>query len=350
MNTNNLTLSNNDKLALISNISTMLSAGIPILETIDSLLEDSKGNSRKILETLKEDLMQGKHMYASLEKFPLIFDKVTANIVKASEEAGALETTLKDLKTQIKKQMEFTDKVKSAVTYPVFIFFVFVAVILMILIIVVPKISTVFLNLRIPLPLPTRILIFLSNTLLTYTFPVVAGTILFIILIVFLYKTQRQIILHMLFGLPLVDRLVRQIDLTQFSRAMYLLLSSGLTITNALELTEHVVMQKSVSLAIHDANNMVLAGRKLSDGFKDHKNIFSGIMIKIIEAGERTGTLEKSMQDISESLEYQVSNTLKTLTTILEPVMLVVVGIMVGGMMLSIIAPIYNIIGQVGTH
>src|SRR5205814_7011573 len=94
----------------------------------------------------------------------------------------------------------------------------------------------------------------------------------------------------------------------------------------------------------------VLEGKKISDAFKEYKNVFSGIMIKIIEAGERTGTLDKSMQDISEHLDYEVSNTLKTLTTVLEPLMLVMVGGLVGGMMLAIIAPIYSLIGQIGNR
>src|SRR6185369_11290339 len=156
INTKNVTLSGNDQIALVSNMYTMLSAGIPILETIDSLLQDSKGNQKKVLQTMKEDLGQGQHIYFSFAKFPKIFDKVTVNIVKASEEAGTLDVTLKDLTQTIKREMEFNDKIKSALIYPVFIMVVFVGVFLVILTFVVPKIGAVFTNLNADLPTPTK--------------------------------------------------------------------------------------------------------------------------------------------------------------------------------------------------
>lgn len=350
MRTETTNISNSEKLGLVSNLSTMLAAGIPILETVDSLLEDSKGNQKKVLETLREDLMQGKHVYASFARFPLVFDKVTVNLIKASEEAGKLDTSLKDLRDNIKREMEFMDKIKSALIYPILIMIVFAAVFLMILVVVIPKISTVFSRLKVDLPLPTKVLIFTSNILLTYTLPVIVGTIVVFALIVLLYKRQKRAFLHLTFSLPLISQLVKEIDLTRFSRSLYLLLSSGVTINNALELAQEVVLKKEVAKAIAHSREGILAGKKLSEGFKDSKKVIPGIMIKIIEAGEKTGTLDKSMQDVSEFLDYQVSGTLKTLTAVLEPVMLVIVGGLVGAMMLAIIAPIYSMIGQVGTR
>ena len=161
MNTKRLTLSSSDKLSFISNLSTMINAGIPILEAIDSLLEESKENTKKMLEIIREDLIQGKRVYASLSKFPEIFDKVTVNIIRASEEAGTLDIVLKDVKEETKKEIEFTDKIKSAITYPLLIVVIFFGVLLLILTVVIPKIATVFERLNIVLPLPTKILIFL---------------------------------------------------------------------------------------------------------------------------------------------------------------------------------------------
>ena len=166
MKTENITLSNNDKLGILSDLSTMLSAGIPLLESVNALLEDSKGNQKKLLEALRDDLTQGKHVYFTFSRFPNVFTRVTTNIVKASEEAGTLDVTLKDIKENLKKEIEFSDKVKSALIYPLFIVFVFFGVLLMILIVVIPKISSVFSRLKVDLPLPTKILIFMSNALL----------------------------------------------------------------------------------------------------------------------------------------------------------------------------------------
>lgn len=345
----NISISNNEKLSLISNLSTMLTAGIPILEAIDSLLEDTKGSQKKLLETLSNDLMQGKRVYYTFSRFPRIFDKVTVNIIKASEEAGTLDETLKDLVETIKKETEFNDKIRSAMVYPLFIMVVFVGLMLMILTVVVPKIATVFLRLKVELPLPTRIMMFMSDLLLKNTVLTVSVVVLTILGLIVLFKQNKRLIVKMFISLPLISRLAKEIDVTRFTRSLYLLLTAGIPITSALELTEEVVVKKEVGHAITHAKEVVASGRKLSEGFKDTRNIFPSIMIRITEAGEKSGSLDKAMSDASEYLDYQVSKTLKTVTTLIEPLMLVVVGIMVGGMMLAIIAPIYGLISQVGS-
>jgi type IV pilus assembly protein PilC len=350
MRTDNVTLTNSEKLGFIGSLATMLSAGIPILEVVNSLREDAKGGQKKILDALLDDLMQGKHVHQTLFRFPQVFDKVTVNVIKASEEAGTLDITLRDLKVTIQKEIEFVDKVKSALLYPVFIIVVFGLVLLMILTVVVPKISTVFARLRVDLPLPTQILIFMSNLLVGHTVPTIAALVTFSAVVFFLYKKQRALVFDFLFSLPLISTLVEQIDITRFSRSLYLLLSSGLPITAALELTKDVVVKKRTSKVIADSREMVFAGKSLSEGFRAAKGYIPSIMIKLMEAGEKTGSLDKSMQDISEYFDYQVTNTLKTLTALLEPVLLVLVGFVVGGMMLAIIAPVYGLISQVGTR
>ena len=348
MKTENISLSNNDKLSILSDLGTMLSAGIPLLESVDALLEDSKGNQKKFLEILKADLIQGKHVYFTFSKFPNIFSRVVASIVRASEEAGTLDVTLKDVKENLKKDMEFSDKIKSALIYPLFIVFVFLAVLLMILVVVVPKISSVFARLKVDLPLPTQILIAMSNALLSQTIPVVLGTTVFSFAVIFVYKTQKKFLLNLIFKFPILSELAKDIDLTKFSRNLYLLLNAGIPITSALELTENVVVSRRVEVGIRHAKEAVIAGHKLSEGFKNNKQVFPSIAIRITEAGERSGSLDKSMLEISEFLDYQVSAKLKTATSLLEPILLVVIGGLVGGMMLAIIAPIYGLIGQVG--
>jgi type II secretory pathway component PulF len=191
-------------------------------------------------------------------------------------------------------------------------------------------------------------MIWVSNFMLNYTIPFVIVIVFVLGSLFFLYRTKKKMLLNVLFSLPIIKKLAEQIDLTRFSRSLYLLLNSGLPITSALELAEDVVAKKDMARAITHAKETVLAGRKLSDGFKDNKKVFPSMMIKITEAGEKTGSLDKSMQDISEYMDYEVSKSLASITTLLEPIMLIFVGIMVGGMMLSIIAPIYGLVGQVG--
>ncbi len=348
-NPKHVRISSGEKITLISNISTMLAAGIPILEAVASLLEESKGNSKFILEVLKEDLLAGNHIHASFIKFPHVFDRVTVNIIKASEETGTLEVTLKDIKKNLQQEMEFMDKVKAAMTYPILVMGVFVGVLGVMLVVVMPKISTVFSRLRVDLPLPTRIMIAISN-FMTNSMPIMLiGTFTILVLMIVLYRTQRQVLYRMLFSLPIVSNLIRQIDLTRFSRSLFLLLTSGLPIATSLELAQDVVLKKDVADILIKAREMVISGKPLSEGLRSSKKkIIPGMMIKLIEVGEKSGTLDKSLQDISENLDYQVTKTLKTVTALLEPLMLVGVGVGVGLMMLAIIAPIYGLISQVG--
>lgn len=348
MKIENISISNKEKLGLLSNFATMIGAGIPILDTVDSLLEDAKGNQKKFLEVMKADLNQGQHLNTIFEKFPKIFDKVSVNIVKASEEAGTLDVALVDVKEGIVKDMEFTDKIRSALMYPMFIMFVFLGVMLMILVVVVPKISGVFSRLKVDLPLPTKIMIYTSNLLLEHTLLVILGTVAVGAGIFFLYRAKKDLFISLIFKLPLISGLVRKIDLTRFTHSLYLLLNAGIPITNSLELTQQVVLDKKIKRAILHLKEVVAGGKKLSDGLKDSKSVFPGIMIKVTEAGEKTGSLEKAMKDTSEYLDSEVSSSLKTATALLEPIMLVVVGVMIGGMMMAIIAPIYSMIGQVG--
>lgn len=342
-----VSLSNTDKLSLISNLGTMLTAGIPILEAVESLLEDVKGGQKKVLEGLKKDLNQGKTISDSFKKFPGSFDPVTVNLIKASEEAGTLDETLKNLSQTIKRDIEFTDKVKAALTYPAAVFVVFGLVLLLILIIVIPRIASVFSKLKIDLPLPTQILIYISNFMLKFTPFFIALVVGFIILVIFLYKKEKKLLFNIFFSVPPLSNLAKLIDLTRFTRSMGLLLSSGIPITDALELSKNVVSERRVYRAVSTFNELVSSGKELSEGLKKTRGVFPGMMIRVTEAGEKTGTLDKGMEDLSEYFDDQVTNSLKTLTTLLEPIMLVIMGILIGGIMLSIIAPIYGLIGQI---
>ncbi len=350
MKTEYLRLSNSDTLTMIGTFSTMINAGIPILETVGSLLEDAKGNTKKILMSIEEDLTQGKPLHVCFSKFPLVFDKVSVNIIKASEEAGTMDVVLKDLRNQIQKDMEFTDGVKSALMYPLIVLLVFFVVLIVILVVVIPKISVVFIQLRAELPLPTRILIFASNTLLHNLIPLLILSFVFGFFIYSLFKFRRKFILHLLYALPLISDIVKGVDLTRFFRSMYLLLNSGVIITSALELAKDVVVRQDIAKSIEYAKENVSTGRRLSEALKERKDIFSGTMIKIVEAGEKTGTLDKSMGDISTYMDYQVTRMLKTATTLLEPIMLIFMSVLVGGMMVSIISPIYGLITNIGVQ
>ena len=348
--TSNIRLSSSDRISLLGNMSTLLASGIPILDTVSSISEDSKGNLKIILEALKEDLKQGKSIAMSFSRFPAAFDKVTVNLIKAAEGAGTLDTTLKDLRDYTQKEIEFMDKVKFALIYPTLILILFTAVLLVILVVVIPKIALVFSRLKVTLPLPTRILIFFSNLLLHNTVWVAGGAVLVAAGIFLLYRYKRDTILGLVFSLPLISTLVRDIDFTRFSRSLYLLLGSGVPITTALGLATDVIVHHQTAILFTQAREMVAAGNRFSEGMRKAKSSVPTIMIRLIEAGEKSGTLEKALADVANSLDYQVSNRLKAITTLIEPILLIIVGISVGGMMMAIITPIYGLISQVGSR
>lgn len=325
----------------------MLRSGIPISEAVDSLLEESRGRLRKVLLVLREDLNQGKTIADSFEKFPKTFNPITINLIRAAEEAGTLDQTLKDLTENMKKDMEFSQKVRNALTYPALVVIVFSGVLLLIITFVIPKIAQVFDKLKVNIPLPTRILIASSKFFLAYTPYVVGGAIAIALTLLILYKKNRTLLIKALFSLPVLSTLGRQIDLTRFTRSFALLLSSGIPITEALTLSTHVLSRTEMVKAMHTARDYVNAGKELSEGLRQSKKVIPSMIIRVVEAGEKSGALESSMQELAEYYDNQVSNTLKRVIALLEPILLIVVGVMIGGMMLSIIAPIYQLIGNI---
>lgn len=348
MKTEKMSLSTSDRISFIISLTTMLSAGITLIEALDSLLEDTKGQYKKIIQTIKEDISQGKRLYVAFSKFPLIFDKVTINIVKAAEEAGTLETTLLEIKDNMEKEAEFIDKIKGALTYPFFILVVLVGVLLIMLLFVIPKIVVVFTRLQVELPLPTKIMIFVSNVMTKNTILFLVITAVVIVGLIALFVTQKKLFLQILASLPGISELVKKIDQVRLTRNLAMLLNSGIMIITALDICQEMVINKKMVGLILNAKTAVLAGKKFAEGLRSKTPVIPNIIVRMIEAGEKSGSLPKSLLEASTYIDYEVSKTLKTLITLLEPLMLVFVGVLVGGMMISIIAPIYGLIGQVG--
>jgi type II secretory pathway component PulF len=217
----------------------------------------------------------------------------------------------------------------------------------MILTFVVPRVSQVFLKLKVDLPLPTKILVGISDLFTKFTSLIILLSILLFVFGFFIYKSKKRFFLNLIFSLPLLNNLGKYIDLTRFTRSLALLLSSGIPITQALNLSKQVVVRKEIIKAIEKSQEAVESGQKLSKGFGENKKVIPQIMIRLINAGERSGTLEKSMQQVSEFFDNKVSTNLKLITELLEPILLVIIGVLVGGTMLAIVAPIYQLIGQI---
>lgn len=341
-------LKSSEKLEFISNLSAMLSAGIPLLETVDALLEGARGKIRPVLISLRKDLESGKTITEALGKFPDSFDSITLNLIHGGEQAGNLEDILKDLAESTRREIEFSSRVKGALAYPVFVMMVFLMIMLIILTFVIPRIAQVFLKLKVVIPLPTKILIFLSNLLLGYWPWIVAGSVVLIFLGTFFYRLRRRQVISLVTSLPLLRPLAQEIDLVRFTRSSALLLNSGIPITKSLELSRDVLIRSELIETVEFARQEVIRGKRLSESLRARGNeVIPQILIRMIAAGEKSGKLEGAFQEASNYFDGKVSSTIKSLTALLEPVLLVVVGLAVGTIMVSIIAPIYQLVGQI---
>lgn len=341
-------LKSSEKLELISNLSAMLSAGIPLLETVDALLEGTKGKLRTVLTTLKKDLESGKTIAESFAKFPDSFDSIAVNLIHGGEQAGNLEQILKDLGETIRREIEFSSRIKGALAYPIFVMLIFVLIMLVILTFVIPRIAQVFLKLKVTIPLPTKILIFMSDTLLAYWPWITVGTGIFLFAAFMIYSLRRRQVISLITSFPLLRPLAREIDLVRFTRSTALLLSSGIPISKTLELSRDVLVRTELIEVIEFSRQEVIRGKRLSESLRSSKpGLIPQILIRMIAAGEKSGKLEGAFQEASNYLDGKVTTTIKSLTTLLEPILLVIVGLAVGTIMVSIIAPIYQLVGQI---
>lgn len=289
-----LRISDKDKLDIITSLQMMLSAGVPLLDSLESLSTSAKGTQLKILKILYKDVDEGNPISDSLARFPDSFDRVTISILKAAETAGTLNEALLDIAANIKKSIEVQSKVMSALAYPSVVMFVFFGVLITILTFVIPRISVVFTRLHVNLPLGTRILIRSSELFVGYWMYLGIGLAVLIFICVLLFIYRRRWLLGIFLKLPLVSGIAYLFDLSNFSYMFYLLLKSGVSITKAIKLAGNVVLQPRTRKAIEQVLETVEGGNPVNIGLKESPKVFPNFMVRITEAGEKTGSLELS--------------------------------------------------------
>lgn len=343
----NIRLSNTERLELIGNLSTMISAGIPLLEGVTSLLNQSKKNQQILLQYFRDNLNQGKTISETFAEFPYVFDSITVNTIKIAEETGTLDIVFKSITENYSKQLEFNRNLRNSLLYPVLISLVFFVVVGFILIYVIPKIAQVFTSLNVNVPITAQILIFSSNVIINYGYLLAIALILFIIGAVAMYQYRRKLVMDFILNLPVISNLGIDIDFTNLCRNMYLLLSAGVPINKSFKLCEPVIKKKEVLDALILAEKEIAGGKDFSDALRLSPNVIPDFMVLIISTGERTGTLDKSMFTLAEYFEGKVNSKIKNIATLVEPAVIIIIGVFIGGMMFSIISPIYELIGSI---
>lgn len=326
-------------------LSTMINAGLPITEALLILRSQSKKTMQAIVAQLLADVEAGESFSGALSKHPQIFGKTYIALVKSGEVGGVLDTVLAKLADNLEKQQEFSSKVKGALIYPVIVVVAMVVVSVVMLVAVIPKLLSLYSDMNATLPGPTRFLIGLSDFFVKYWF-VIAVIIGLGIYIYNLYKATpegRRKIDELIFKIPIYGPLQRQIILTNLTRTLSMMIGSGVSILEALHITAEVVGNSLVAEALIDSANQVEKGFPVAFAFSKHPESFPFILSQMMAVGEETGKMDDILNKLSHIFEIESDEKVKGLTSAIEPIVMIVLGIGVGFLVIAVILPIYSL-------
>jgi type IV pilus assembly protein PilC len=333
--------------------SVMIDAGLPLVQCLEILGGQQENKTfQKILTSVRSSVEGGATLSASMKAHEKVFDPLYYNMVEAGETGGILDTILQRLSTYIEKNVKLKRAVRSAMIYPVAVLSIAAGVIILLLWKVVPIFVTLFNGLDAVLPLPTRIVIGMSTFIGSYyglvllVFVVAAG-----FAIKFWYGTPqgRFALDTVVLKLPVIGMVMRKIAVARFTRTLGTLISSGVPILEGLDITARTSGNAVVERAISQTRKAVEAGRSLVDPLKE-TDVFPGMVTQMIGVGEQTGAMDAMLQKIADFYEDEVDAAVKDLLTAIEPIMIVVLGVVVGGVVISMYLPLFSLIGKLAGH
>lgn len=344
-----------DRMLLAKHMATMVKAGIPIDEALDILAEEANSpRVRKVLLQVLDRVNAGEGLAESMSGYPAFFPNLFVHMVRVGEESGTLEENLKYLAMQLEHDYETIQKVKSAAAYPLIVlvlaFFMGGAMSFFIL----PKLIPLFLSLGVDLPLPTRIVLFTSKFMVNYGAIFFPGVVVGVFVIRALLHTNRiRPYWHrVLLRIPAIGKLVTHVNLARSTRTLGILLKSGLPIIESLNITKETIGNEVYRSIFTRSAGDVELGMPFSEALKKavpSPKIMPTIVPRMINVGERTGTLDDALLSLAEFYEKEVDTSAKTLSTALEPILIIGIGGAVALVALSIIMPIYSLTGSVSS-
>lgn len=338
-----------DILFLVRNLSTTIKAGLSIVESFDILIKDTKKKLMKeILQGVQSMIKNGQTLSSSFEVYKESFPAIFIGMIKAGEVSGQLDKSMAELSRYLSKEYTLRSKIKSALTYPIILLVASSAVVALMLIFVLPRLTKSFASSGVALPWITKVFLFISQVL-TWSFTLdlvfLAGIVWF-----FLYfrntKFGKKFFFSVISHTPVARDLVKKIALVRFSRTFGNLVGSGLSVIDSLTLSAESINNRSYSDAIKIVIEDVQNGLQVSEALAKYPELFPTLLVSLIIVGERTGSLEEILITFSDFYEEEVDNTLKELTSVLEPVLLLIMGLMIGAIAISIILPIYQLVGH----
>jgi len=329
-------------------LSTMINAGLPITEALLILRSQSKGSMGKVVAQLTADVEAGESLSGALGKHAKIFSRTYVALVKSGEVGGVMDAVLARLADNMEKQQEFSGKVKGALIYPAIIVVGMAIVSLIMMIFVIPRLTSLYTEFNATLPLPTRILIGISNFFIQYWFIVLAlfGAGLYALGAYRKTKAGRRKTDELIFKAPIFGDLQRQIILTELTRTLSLMVGAGVSILEALNITSEVVGNSIISDALKDSAKQVEKGFPIAYSFARHPEAFPFILSQMVAVGEETGKMDEVLTKISHVFEVESDERVKGLTSAIEPLVMVLLGLGVGFLVIAVILPIYNLTSQ----
>ncbi|MFA5777962.1 MAG: type II secretion system F family protein [Candidatus Paceibacterota bacterium] len=343
-------VSTSEQIIFTKNLSGMLKAGLSLYRALSVLQKQTKNsNFNKIFVSLAADVNSGEPFSSALSKFPNVFSKLFVSMSRAGEESGNLTGALSDIGLNLEKAHSLTKKIRGALIYPGVIMSAMVVIGVLMFAFVVPTLANTFKELGVTLPLSTRILVFLGNFFsnnLILTFVIIIG-VAFGLFSLFRAKFMAKYIDFAVVRIPMIGTLAKELNTARTARTISSLLLSGVSLTRSLEITEDVVQNIYYKKVLNDAKVAIEKGAPFSQAFEANTKLYPIMMSEMIQVGEETGKLSDMLLQIALFYEEEVENKTKNLSTIIEPLLMIVIGAGVGFFAISMISPLYSILGSI---
>lgn len=337
-----------DVVNLTRQLSTMITAGLPLTDGLRILEQQSKPAVVKLIGDIVRSVEGGSSFAEALEKNPETFDRVYIQLVRAGEAGGVLDEILNRLADNLEKSKEFRSKTRGALIYPIIVLIAMAVVATIMMIFVIPKLTEMYADFGADLPVATQILIGISNFFVGFWWLIAGAVVGGIAGVRSWYKTKQGLhyIDNLKLKIPVFGVLQQKVILTEFARTMSLLLSAGVSLLQALSITTKAVSNVMYRDALEQAGEQVEKGVSLGQSISAYDKIFPPILYQMITVGEETGKLDEVLMKLANYFQAETEQAVKNMTTALEPIIMIVLGLMVAVMVIAIIMPIYNLTSQ----
>jgi|AntAceMinimDraft_13_1070369.scaffolds.fasta_scaffold00083_35 type IV pilus assembly protein PilC len=344
------TVPKKDRILFGKNLGSMLDAGLPLSRAIAVMRRQTKNKKFKmILGDVNESIRKGDTFSGALERHPRTFSNLFISMVRAGEESGDLVQALKVVSTQMEETHKLVKKVRGAMIYPGVIITAMVGIGGFLFVFVVPTLTSTFVELGVELPASTQFIITISDLLKNHTFLLLGGIVAFIVSLIVGMKTTKgkRIIAWIILHLPVIGVIAKQTNAARTTRTLSSLLASGVSYLDSVGITQEVLQNPFYIDALEDAKTQVELGKPIAEVFEKHQNLYPIFVSEMVSVGEETGDLGGMLLKVAVYYEDEINEKTKNLSTIIEPILMVVIGAGVGFFAVSMISPMYSLMENV---